>query len=288
MPLFSKLFKRPDNKPELKGKQAPKPTLPEDALSDICSSCHKSFFKSDLADNLYICPKCSAHLRTAARERISMIVDEGTFSELFSGISSKNILDFPEYDNKLSKAKEQSGEEEGVVCGTGDIDGHKAAMFFMDPNFMMGSMGTVVGDKITSIFEHATTNNLPVVGYTLSGGARMQEGILSLMQMAKTSAAIKRHSDKGLLYIVVLCDPTTGGVTASFAMLGDIILAEPKALIGFAGPRVIEQTIRQKLPYGFQKAEFLQEKGFVDKIVNRKDQKQTLSTLLSLHTGGAL
>ena len=284
MPKFTKTFRKPNNKSELKGKKAPNPHLPEDALSEICVACNKSFFKTDLADNLYICPKCGSHLRPPARQRITKLVDEGTFSELFGDLSSTNLLSFPEYDEKLIKAVESSGEKEAVVCGTASIDGNKTAMFVMDSNFMMGSMGTIVGDKITSTFEYALEHKLPVIGYTVSGGARMQEGILSLMQMAKTAAAVKRHSDAGLLYIVVLTDPTTGGVTASFAMLGDIILAEPKALICFAGPRVIEQTIRQKLPHGFQKAEFLQEKGFIDKIINRKDQKTTLATLLSLHS----
>jgi len=178
---------------------------------------------------------------------------------------------------------ETSGENEAVVCGTAKIGGIAAALFVMDSNFMMGSMGTVVGEKITDLFEHAAVHKLPVIGFTVSGGARMQEGILSLMQMAKTSAAVKKHGDKGNLYVTVLTDPTTGGVTASFAMLGDIIIAEPKALIGFAGPRVIEQTIRQKLPQGFQTAEFLLEKGFVDKIVPRKELKAALAAILRLH-----
>ena len=197
---------------------------------------------------------------------------------------SENILDFPEYTRKLKTSKMSRGENESVICGTAEIEGSKTVLCVMDSSFMMGSMGTVTGEKITRAFEYATENNLPVIVFTVSGGARMQEGILSLMQMAKTSGAVKRHSDKGLLYITVLTDPTTGGVTASFAMEGDIILAEPKALIGFAGPRVIEQTIRQKLPKDFQTAEFLLEKGFVDAVVNRKDMKKTLSKLLKLHS----
>jgi len=283
MPIFG-LFKKPANKPELKGKKAPVPQMPDDILGIVCDACRKSFFKIDLLDNFYVCPKCSNHLRAEPRARIAMLADDGTFTELFSDVESKNPLDFPSYDDKLAKAQEQSGEREAVLCGTCKIEGNKTAIFAMDPNFMMGSMGTTVGDKIAATFEYALQHNLPVIGYTVSGGARMQEGILSLMQMAKTSAAVRRHSDAGLLYIVVLCDPTTGGVTASFAMLGDIILAEPKALIGFAGPRVIEQTIRQKLPTGFQRAEFLQEKGFVDKIVPRKEQKDVLAKLLELHS----
>jgi len=290
MPLLENiknLFRRPANKPELKGKQAPSPKLPDGVLSIVCPACKKSFFKSDLLDNFFVCIKCSLHHRPSARDRISWLVDEKSFVETNQNLVSENLLQFPEYDEKLSKAKEQSDELEAVICGTAKINGIDTAVFAMDSYFMMGSMGTVVGEKITLLFEYATKNDLPVIGYTVSGGARMQEGILSLMQMAKTSCAIKAHSLKGLLYIVCLCDPTTGGVTASFAMLADIILAEPKALIGFAGPRVIEQTIRQKLPSGFQKAEFLLEKGFVDKIVARKDQKAVIGTLLKLHnTGG--
>ena len=196
---------------------------------------------------------------------------------------SKNIIGFPDYNRKLAAAKNRSGENESVITGVCTINGYKTVIFAMDPSFMMGSMGTVTGEKITRAFEYATENRMPVVAFTLSGGARMQEGILSLMQMAKTSGAVKRHSDAGLLYITVLTDPTTGGVTASFAMEGDIILSEPGALIGFAGPRVIEQTIRQKLPKDFQTAEFLQDKGFVDAVVDRRKMKDTLAKLLSLH-----
>jgi len=284
MPNPFAIFKRPANKPELKGKEAPKPKMPDDELCIVCPSCNKSFFNTDLADNLFICPKCSFYHRVPSRDRVKMLTDEDSFTELFEDLSSTNIIDFPEYEEKLDKAIVTSGETEAVICGTATIEGEKTALFVMDPVFMMGSMGTVVGEKIALLFEYALKHKLPVVGYTLSGGARMQEGILSLMQMAKTASAVKRHSNAGLLYIVVLCDPTTGGVTASFAMLGDIILAEPKALIGFAGPRVIEQTIRQKLPAGFQKAEFLLEKGFVDSIIGRKEQPSTLAKIIKLHT----
>lgn len=183
-------------------------------------------------------------------------------------------------------AQQKSGELEGVICGTAKIGGYPVALFVMDPGFIVGSMGAVVGEKITRLFEYAARQRLPVVGYTVSGGARMQEGILSLMQMAKTSGAVKLHSDAGLLYVTVLTNPTTGGVTASFAMEGDIILAEPKALVAFAGPRVVEQTIRQKLPNGFQRAEFLLEKGFVDAIVARNRQRDYLTTVLRLHAEG--
>ena len=213
-----------------------------------------------------------------------MTTDEGTFCEMDADMTSTNIIDFPDYTRKLKSAKLNSGENESVITGTAEIFGEKCVIAVMNSQFMMGSMGTVTGEKITKAFEYATDNRLPVVVFTVSGGARMQEGILSLMQMAKTSGAVKRHSDAGLLYITVLTDPTTGGVTASFAMEGDIILAEPHALIAFAGPRVIEQTIRQKLPKDFQSAEFLLDKGFIDAVVQRADMKQTLAKLIRLHT----
>ncbi|MCL2294875.1 MAG: acetyl-CoA carboxylase, carboxyltransferase subunit beta [Spirochaetes bacterium] len=282
-----KIFKNPNNAPEIKGSELQKPKLPDGELCTVCPACKKSFFHSDLAENCFVCLKCEHHHRPGARARIKMITDKGSFKELFAEFSSKNIIGFPDYGQKLKAAMEASNEKEAVVCGAAQINGIKVAMFVMDSNFMMGSMGTVVGEKITLLFEYALKQKLPVVGFAVSGGARMQEGILSLMQMAKTSAAVKRHSDKGYLYIAVLTDPTTGGVTASFAMQGDIILAEPKALIGFAGPRVIEDTIRQKLPPGFQTAEFLLEKGFVDKIVPRKEQKAVLTTILKLHRRNA-
>jgi acetyl-CoA carboxylase carboxyl transferase subunit beta len=217
------------------------------------------------------------------RQRINMITDENSFRELFSELNSLNLIDFPDYDKKLKNANLASGEKEAVICGSAKIGGYSCAIFVMEPNFMMGSMGTVVGEKITRIFEYALEKRLPVIGFTVSGGARMQEGILSLMQMAKTSGAVKKHSDAGLLYITVLTDPTTGGVTASFAMEGDIIIAEPKALIGFAGPKIVEQTIKQRLPEGFQTAETLKEKGFIDEVVHRKNQKKYLTQLLSYH-----
>ena len=239
---------------------------------------------SDLEDNYKVCLKCGYHFRIPARQRIEMTVDEGTFEEFDKDMMSNNIIDFPEYTRKLKNAKINSGENESVITGVCTIGGQKTVIAVMNSQFMMGSMGTVTGEKITRAFEYASENGLPVVIFTVSGGARMQEGILSLMQMAKTSGAVKLHSDKGLLYITVLTDPTTGGVTASFAMEGDIILSEPHALIGFAGPRVIEQTIRQKLPKDFQSAEFLLEKGFVDAVVERKDMKDTLAKLLKLHS----
>jgi len=212
-----------------------------------------------------------------------MIADAGTFIETDKELIPHNILNFPGYDKKLEAAQLQSAETDSVVCGECEIGGNKAALFVMDPNFMIGSMGSVAGEKITRTFERAREKNIPVVGFTVSGGARMQEGIISLMQMAKTSGAVKKHSDGGGLFVCVLTDPTTGGVTASFAMEADIIIAEPYALIGFAGPRVIEQTIRKKLPPGFQRAEFQLEHGFVDSIVDRKRQKKYISQLLQMH-----
>lgn len=284
MTLSKNLFKKPKNALETNDKYT------KDAAPDIpnemcvsCPSCKTILLTGDLNDNLNICTKCGHHFRINARQRINMIADENSFEEMDASMHSKNLLDFPNYDKKLKHSYLESAEKEAVVCGKAKIGGFACCLFVMEPYFMMGSMGTVVGEKITRLFEYATERSLPVVGFTVSGGARMQEGILSLMQMAKTSGAVKRHSDAGNLYIAVLTDPTTGGVTASFAMEADITLAEPNALIGFAGPRVIEQTIRQKLPVGFQRSEFLFEKGFVDQIVKRTEQRALLTTLLSLH-----
>jgi len=275
------LFKKPNNR--LEGAEANKtPKVPVQMMLH-CPSCKTMLLEVDLDENCFVCKNCGHHLKIGARKRITLLTDTDSFSELFADLSSVNILDFPEYDKKLEKARTESGETEGVLCGTAAIGGMDCAIFAMEPSFMMGSMGTVVGEKITSLFEFATANALPVIGFTVSGGARMQEGILSLMQMAKVSGAVKLHSDAGYLYITVLTDPTTGGVTASFAMEGDILLAEPHALIGFAGPRVIEQTIRQKLPAGFQRSEFLLEKGFVDAIVPRTQQQAYLAQLLRMH-----
>ena len=248
-----------------------------------CPGCKNRATDAELEAALYVCRRCGAYMRLPARKRIAITVDPDSFREIDRALSSINRLGFPEYDDKLEKARSLSGEAEGVLTGTASIGGIPSAIFAMDPNFMMGSMGTAVGEKITRLFELATEKRLPVVGFTLSGGARVQEGILSLMQMAKTSGAVELHSRAGLLYIAVLTDPTTGGVDASFATLGDILIAEPRALIGFAGPRVIEQTIRQKLPPGFQRAEFQMEKGFVDIISDRRELKELLSRLLSLH-----
>ncbi|MGX8700760.1 acetyl-CoA carboxylase, carboxyltransferase subunit beta [Caproiciproducens sp.] len=284
--LKKEFFRKPKNELENYNKhfKTVSPDVPGE-MCVLCPSCKQTLFTGALNENSNVCPKCGYHFRMNARQRISMLTDENTFEELYGGILSKNPIDFPGYPEKIKHARLESAEKEAVVCGTARIGGNGCALFVMEPRFMMGSMGTVVGEKITRIFEYARDHSLPVVGCTVSGGARMQEGILSLMQMAKTSGAVKLHSDAGNLYIAVLTDPTTGGVTASFAMEADIILAEPNALIGFAGPRVIEQTIRQKLPPGFQRAEFLLEKGFVDAIVERKNQRKQIARLLSLHTG---
>lgn len=252
----------------------------------ICKSCGEEIEYKDLLENNMICPHCGAYMRMSARERIAQIADSDTFSEFDKSIKSKNIINFPEYDDKLDKAEKASHLNEAVVCGTCTIRGCKTALFVMDSAFMMGSMGTVVGDKITRLFEYAKSKKLPVVGFTTSGGARMQEGIFSLMQMAKVSGAVRKHSDDGNLYITVLTDPTTGGVTASFAMLGDIIIAEPKALIGFAGQRVIQQTTGETLPEGFQRSEFQLEHGFVDMIEKRERLPFTIGRLLKMHNAG--
>lgn len=279
------LFRRPGGAPEGGEKREPAPAVPE-RLCVSCPSCKRMLFTSALAEHENVCPDCGYHFRIGARKRIALIADAGTFSERDAGLSSRNVLGFPGYDEKLRRARSEAGNDE-VVCGVCRIGGFPCCIFAMEPAFLMGSMGSVVGEKITRLFEFAARHRLPVVGFTVSGGARMQEGILSLMQMAKTSGAVRRHSDAGLLYVAVLTNPTTGGVTASFAMEADIILAEPGALIGFAGPRVIEQTIRRKLPEGFQRAEFLLQKGFVDRIAERKTQRELLARLLLLHTGEA-
>ena len=248
-----------------------------------CDACGEILYKDHVRQNLSVCTICGNHFRLSARRRISQIVDEGTFEEFDADMISKNILDYPEYEKKLESLAEKTKINEAVKTGRGKINGNDTVISVMDGNFLMGSMGSVVGEKITRAIEYATDNKLPLCIFTVSGGARMQEGIISLMQMAKTAAAIKRHHDAGGLYISVLTDPTTGGVTASFAMLGDIILAEPNALIGFAGPRVIEQTIAQTLPEGFQRAEFLLQHGFIDKIVKREDMKDTIFQILQMH-----
>ena len=248
-----------------------------------CPNCHKDIPLSRLWANDLVC-SCGYHFRMKARQRIKMIADRDSFCEMFRDIKSGNPLGFPGYTDKLETVSTASGEDEAVICGTAEIGGQSCCLFVMESYFMMGSMGSAVGERITRLFEYATERRLPVIGFTVSGGARMQEGLLSLMQMAKTSAAVKRHSDAGLLYIAVLTDPTTGGVTASFAMEADIILAEPGATVGFAGARVIEQTTRKTLPKEFQKAEFVLKHGFVDGIVARAEQKKQLCELLKMHS----
>ena len=278
-------FIKPKNQLEEGGRTAA--PVQEDAgePEKTCPNCRKAIPLSRLWANHLVCP-CGCHFRMNARQRLAMVTDPGSFRELYAGLTAGNPLDFPGYGEKLATVRNASGEKEGVICGTAAIDGQKCCLFVMDPYFMMGSMGSVVGEKITRLFEYAVERRLSVVGFTVSGGARMQEGLVSLMQMAKTSAAVKRHSDAGLLYVAVLTDPTTGGVTASFAMEADILLAEPGATIGFAGARVIEQTTRKSLPKGFQTAESVLQHGFLDSIVPRSCQKQMLSELLRLHNGG--
>lgn len=279
---FLNFFQKPANELEKGGRPAPV-NQDENEPSQTCPNCHRAIPLSLLWDNFNCCIHCGHHFRLNARQRISMLADPDSFQEHDAGLCADDLLQFPGYPKKLETARTASGELEAVICGEAAIGGQRCCLFVMDPYFMMGSMGTVVGEKITRLFEYAMAHRLPVVGYTVSGGARMQEGILSLMQMAKTSAAVRRHSDAGLFYLVVLTNPTTGGVTASFAMEGDIHLAEPGATIGFAGPRVIEQTTRKKLPPGFQTAEFLLDHGFVDAIVPRSGQRKALAQLLRLH-----
>ena len=272
----------PDSKGEpVKPVEIEEPVIP-DGMWVKCRFCGALVYKKEM-DQFKICPKCGGHFRISAMDRLAITCDEGTFEELDSNMTSKNPMGYPDYDKLIAKMQAKTGLKEGVVTGICQIDGYKTVVAVMDSNFMMASMGSVVGEKITRAIEKSTELGLPIVIFTASGGARMQEGIISLMQMAKTSAAVRRHSDAGLLYITVMTDPTTGGVSASFANLGDVILAEPKATIGFAGRRVIEGTINEKLPDDFQSAEFQLKHGFVDAIVERKDMKNALSRLFKLH-----
>jgi acetyl-CoA carboxylase carboxyl transferase subunit beta len=250
----------------------------------VCASCSLEITDDVFYANNGACPSCGTLFRLGAYERIRLTVDKGTFEELFGEMISDNKLNFPEYEEKLEKSMKASGLNEAVVTGVGEIEGQKTAVAVMDPNFMMGSMGTVVGEKIVSLVEYARELKLPVIIFCASGGARMQEGMHSLMQMTRCSVALKRHSEDGLLYISVLTHPTTGGVSASFAMQGDIIISEPGALIGFAGKGVIEGTIKQKLPDTFQKAEFLLEHGFLDAIIERSELKSKLAWFLKTHS----
>lgn len=281
MSRWKELFKKTSDTEQTEEKTSA-PSVPQ-GLWMKCPKCGEMIYKEDVVGASYVCPKCGGYFRMKAKTRIKLVADKDSFQGWYTDFPLCNPLDYPEYEEKLAALKEKTHLDEAVCIGEARIENSPVVLGVCDARFLMGSMGHTVGEKITGAFEEATKRKLPVVLFCCSGGARMQEGIVSLMQMAKTSAAVKKHSDAGLLYIPVLTDPTTGGVTASFAMLGDIILAEPGALIGFAGPRVIAQTIHQKLPEGFQKAEFLVEHGILDGIVKREDLKQTLSGLLKLH-----
>lgn len=283
MALFSKKDKYIRINPNRSTVNQPqnKPEVPDELFSQ-CPSCKYTIYQKDLGSER-ICPHCGYTFRISAQERLALTIDMGTFLEMFKEIETQDPLNFPGYRKKLTLMREKTGLDEAVVTGTALIKGEKVALGIMDSNFIMASMGTVVGEKITRLFEYATAEKLPVVLFTASGGARMQEGIMSLMQMAKISAAVKRHSNAGLFYLTILTDPTTGGVTASFAMEGDIILAEPQSLVGFAGRRVIENTVREDLPEDFQKAEFLLEHGFVDAIIKRRELPDTIARLVRLH-----
>ena len=283
MALFSKKDKYIRINPNRSTVNQPqiKPEVPDELFSQ-CPGCKYTIYQKDLGSER-VCPHCGYTFRISAQERLALTIDMGTFLEMFKGIETQDPLNFPGYRKKLTLMREKTGLDEAVVTGTALIKGEKVALGIMDSNFIMASMGTVVGEKITRLFEFATDEKLPVVLFTASGGARMQEGIMSLMQMAKISAAVKRHSNAGLFYLTILTDPTTGGVTASFAMEGDIILAEPQTLVGFAGRRVIENTVREDLPEGFQKAEFLLEHGFVDAIVKRRELPDMIARLVKLH-----
>lgn len=280
--MFKKTYTKIDSKYKPQSQAGDEPVIPE-GMWRKCNKCGQPIYVEDVMNNYYVCPKCNGYFRVHAYRRIQMLMDPGSFEEWNKEMPFSNPLDFPGYEKKVAAARERSNLNEAIVTGKGTIDGNPAVIGVCDARFIMSSMGHVVGEKITQAVERATKEKLPVILFACSGGARMQEGIVSLMQMAKTSAALKRHHEAGQLFISVFTDPTTGGVTASFAMLGDIILAEPHALIGFAGPRVIEQTIGQKLPEGFQRAEFLLEHGFVDKIVERKDQKRVIGQILYMH-----
>lgn len=263
-------------------KKREEPSVPE-GLWLKCPKCGEMVYRDDVKNHSYVCPKCKGYFRIKTKTRIRMVADPGSFQEWFTEMKGTNPLDYPEYEEKIRILQEKTHLREAVTVGECTVEGIRTVLGVCDARFLMGSMGYVVGEKITRAFERAIEERLPVILFCSSGGARMQEGIISLMQMAKTSAAIRRHSDAGLFYLPVLTDPTTGGVTASFAMLGDIILAEPGALIGFAGPRVIAQTIGQKLPEGFQRAEFLVEKGIIDGVVERSELKNTIAHLLDVH-----
>ena len=275
--LFQKRKKEPAEKTPVEAAQALQETI-------VCSACGREINKKEAEKNLYVCYECGSYFRVRTRNRIRMVADAGTFTPWFEDLAEANPLEFPGYEDKVKAAKEKTGLHEAVTIGHCKIYGEDAVLGICDARFLMSSMGHVMGEKIACAVERATEEGLPVILFCCSGGARMQEGIISLMQMAKVSEALGRHDAAGLLYVTVLTDPTTGGVTASFAMLGDIILAEPKALIGFAGQRVIQGTIHQKLPEGFQRAEFQLKNGFVDRIVHREKMREELGRILKLHS----
>lgn len=269
------------------------PTNNKDSRIDIpigkwvkCENCKEILYKETVRNNLNICPNCGHYFRMHINKRLELIIDKDTYKKFDLNVETTNPLNLEDYPKKLKTLREKTGLQEAVACGTGKIKGEDVVICIMDSGFLMGSMGVVVGEKITYAIEQAVEQKLPLIIFSVSGGARMQEGIISLMQMAKTASALTKLDEAGLLYISVLTDPTYGGVTASFASLGDIILAEPHAMIGFAGQRVIKQTIGEELPEGFQTAEFLLEHGFIDKIVERKDLKDTIYDLIILHKGG--
>lgn len=286
--LFSVVKKRfNDDEPRKETNSAKKVSVPE-SLMFKCPRCRNVYFMEEFEKSGKVCPNCNYHSRITAAERIAITVDKNSFKEFDAGMTSKNPIDFPSYEEKQEELREATGLKDAVVTGEATIRGIPCIIAVMDSRYMMASMGSVVGEKITRAFETATERKLPIIIFTASGGARMQEGAVSLMQMAKTSGAAARHAEAGLLYITVMTDPTTGGVTASFASLGDVIIAEPKVLVGFAGRRVIEGTIKQRLPDDFQSAEFLLQHGFVDMIVERPRIRRTLAHLLKLHGGGAV
>ena len=283
MVMIKQLFKRNKKRKYVSIEQKKEIDVPEGIMIK-CDSCKKIMYSKEVIKNNHVCYNCDFHMMMTAHDRIKSVIDEGTFEELFEHITSVNPLNFPKYEEKINKDQKKTNLKEACITGVGEINGSKTAIGVMDAHFRMGSMGSAVGEKITRMIEHATANQLPFILFTASGGARMQEGILSLMQMAKTSVALKKHDEAGLLYIAYLTHPTTGGVSASFASVGDINISEPGALIGFAGRRIIEQTIGEDLPDDFQTAEFLLEHGMLDMVVHRKDMKKTLGQILELHT----
>ncbi|ATH62428.1 acetyl-CoA carboxylase, carboxyltransferase subunit beta [Staphylococcus pasteuri] len=280
--MFKDFFNRTKKKKYLTVQDSKQNDVPAGIMTK-CPKCKKIMYTKELDENLNVCFNCDHHISLSAYKRIEAISDEGTFNEFDKGMTSANPLDFPGYIEKIEKDQKKTDLNEAVVTGTAELDGVKYGVAVMDARFRMGSMGSVVGEKICRIIDYCTEQRLPFILFSASGGARMQEGIISLMQMGKTSVSLKKHSDAGLLYISYITNPTTGGVSASFASVGDINLSEPKALIGFAGRRVIEQTINEKLPEDFQTAEFLLEHGQLDKVIHRKDMRTTLANILNLH-----